>query len=299
MSVINLPTGKYIVATSGGVDSVSLLNMLASDPELELVVAHFDHGIRPDSADDAAFVESLAAKYGLKFVADRADLGPNASEDQSRIARYRFLRKAVAQESAQAMILGHHRGDVIETAAINISRGTGRRGLSSLKSTADIVRPLLHLTKQEILDYAQSNELKWREDSTNNDPKYLRNKIRLQVLDESASQKLGEIIDTVSVLNQQIDMMLKEYLTRKSHKREGLVYSRYWFNGLPHDLCREIVHYWFAENRLHNYDQKLVEYAVIKLKTLRAGKSVQLGPNSQIDLTKRSIRLQFHNIIPQ
>src|SRR5690606_41547248 len=110
-------------AVSGGIDSVVLLDMLSHVPGLKLVVTHFDHGIRPDSAQDAVFVEELAAHYGLPFETKRVELGTKASEELARRHRYAFLRDVAARYNAK-IITAHHADDVIETVAINHIRGT-------------------------------------------------------------------------------------------------------------------------------------------------------------------------------
>ena len=84
---IALEPGKYVVAVSGGVDSVTLLHLLRSDPKLKLIVAHFDHGIRPESVEDRRFVAELAKQYSLPFVYATGNLGPEASEAAARKAR--------------------------------------------------------------------------------------------------------------------------------------------------------------------------------------------------------------------
>ena len=88
---VQLEPGKYVVAVSGGVDSMSLLHALKDLPDVELVVAHFDHGIRPDSAQDRELVQKIADEYGLSFEYTQGHLGKDASEEQARKARYEFL----------------------------------------------------------------------------------------------------------------------------------------------------------------------------------------------------------------
>ena len=166
---------KYVVAVSGGVDSVVLLDILSKQPDLELIVAHFDHGVRFDSGIDAIFVAGLAKKYGLKFELKREELGPDVSEDVARTRRYDFLRSVAKKHNAQ-LVTAHHADDVIETIAINLLRGTGWRGLAVLDS--DVVRLLTGVKKSEIIDYANDHKLMWHDDSTNFENKYLRNRVR-------------------------------------------------------------------------------------------------------------------------
>ena len=149
--------GKYVVAVSGGVDSVALLHLLleANDerrtmndedspssvlrPPFRFVVAHFDHGIRKDSAEDRKLVQAMAQKIrGLPFVYDEGRLGPRASEATARLARYTFLRRVLQASGARAIVTAHHQDDLLETAIINLLRGTGRKGLTALGSRSDI-----------------------------------------------------------------------------------------------------------------------------------------------------------------
>ena len=127
-----------ILAVSGGIDSVVMLHQMKDEPDI--LVAHFDHGIRSNSAEDCAFVERLAHEYGKPFVCEHAQLGENCSEATAREARYAFLRR-LAKEYAGKIYVAHHADDIIESITINLLRGTGWRGLAPMQSE-DIERPL-------------------------------------------------------------------------------------------------------------------------------------------------------------
>jgi tRNA(Ile)-lysidine synthetase-like protein len=105
---MHLSDGRYVVAVSGGVDSVALLDILRQQTGLELIVAHFDHGIRKDSCQDRLLVEQLAKRYGLTFVYEEAKLGPRTSEETARRARYAFLNKVMREHQAVAIVTAHH-----------------------------------------------------------------------------------------------------------------------------------------------------------------------------------------------
>ena len=219
---IDLPGGRYVVAVSGGVDSVVLFHMLAGQRAKDkgqnrtnsaLIIAHFDHGIRLDSVEDRKLVQKLAKQYGLPFVYDRAELGAGASEATAREARYAFLAKVKQATGADAIITAHHEDDVLETIIINWLRGTKSRGLSSLRSSQLVRRPLLGMRKKQIRVYAHSHNLAWREDSTNADETYLRNYIRKHVvtkLDEKARAKLLEHSAKAAELNDAITGLVGE-----------------------------------------------------------------------------------------
>lgn len=215
-----LASGTYIVAVSGGVDSVVLLDLLNKQPNLKLIVAHFDHGIRDDSAKDSQFVQKLASKVGMRFELGSAKLGKNASEEQARDARYAFLHKLKETHQARQIITAHHSDDIIETIILNIVRGTGWRGLSSLRSTEHLARPLLDYTKADILQYAKENSLEWVEDSTNQDLKYLRNEIRHNVMTKMNSKQRSEFIQLYKdqlVLMNEIDAHTAKLTSDQRH----------------------------------------------------------------------------------
>src|SRR5258708_7239549 len=125
-----LEAGKYILGVSGGVDSIVLLELLGRQPELEIIVAHFDHGIRSNSKQDRIFVEGIANKKQLPFYFAEGKLGPKASEATARKARYQFLSAVSKQHGAKGIVTAHHLDDILETALINLFRGTNLRFLS-------------------------------------------------------------------------------------------------------------------------------------------------------------------------
>src|SRR5581483_3464845 len=159
-----IPKGRYIVAVSGGLDSMALLNMLSNLPEVKPIVAHFNHGMRVDSKLDEDLVTRTAIRLGLPLEIGHGRLGKNASEAKARTARYSFLVRVQQKHKAKAIITAHHQDDLIETAIINILRGTGRRGLTALAQNRNVVRPLLDMSKAEIIKYAKRSNLEWRED---------------------------------------------------------------------------------------------------------------------------------------
>lgn len=283
---IQVEPGKYVVAVSGGVDSVCLLNMLSKQENLELVVAHFDHGIRKDSQHDRLFVEGLAHEHGLAFEYAAGKLGPKASEAAARAARYQFLEGVKTKHWAHAVVTAHHQDDLIETAIINLLRGTGRKGLTSLMPREGIVRPLLHLTKAELLHYAKQNNLQWREDSTNRETKYLRNYVRHEILpkfSEQQRQRLLAIVREQKAVNDQLDELLPV-------RAETL--DRRWFTGLPHDVAKEVMASWLRLQGLREFDAPTIERAVVGAKTAHAGKKVALKKGLFLEAGKDFLALK-------
>jgi len=289
---LNVEPGTYVVAVSGGVDSVVLLDILAKQKGLQLVVAHFDHGMRPDSGTDRQFVQKLAEKYSLPFVDEEGHLGAEASEAKAREARYSFLRAEVRQSGAKAVITAHHQDDLLETAILNMLRGTGRKGLTALKNQSDILRPLLGVPKSALQKYAQENHLEWREDPTNKSQVYLRNYIRHKLLPKFSGKDRAKLLDLLSktaATNQQLDSLLGQMLSRQPE------IERVWFNQLPHAAAREMMAAWLRQNNLRAFDSKTLERLVTAAKTATAGKQFPVIKGARMKVGHDYLALEGYN----
>lgn len=274
---------RYIVAVSGGVDSVVLLHQLVVADEHELIVAHFDHGIRPDSAADARFVQALALRYGLLFVSRREELGPQASEDTARRRRYHFLRQ-VAEWHNGMIATAHHCDDVIESIAINLIRGTGWRGLAVLDSP-HIVRPLLGRPKAALYRYALANRLEWVEDSTNSETTYLRNRLRKRI----GQQLNGGDIEAVW-RTWQHQVILKGAIGVELERVTAEVgsHSRYRIIMVDSVVGSELLRYVIARSNRPTPTRPQLTLALLAVKTARPGVVHQVGDGTQLRFTKRT-----------
>lgn len=291
---INIPSGTYVVAVSGGVDSMVLLDLLAkrvSTDNIRLVVAHFDHGIRVDSSLDRELVQMSANEKGLQFVYEIGNLGPSTSEAVAREARYRFLNKVVAAANAKSIITAHHQDDVLETAVLNLLRGTNRRGLTSLRSTQGVLRPLLKYPKAELKQYAKDNQIVWREDSTNSDDTYRRNYVRhnlIDRLDAPTRAKLVDIVTKATENNDQLDGELDDYIGQES-KNE---LNRSEFVKLPHDVAREVMAAWLRANGIREFDKKMIERLVIAAKTFAPGAKSNVTGDISVHVGLKNLALR-------
>ena len=295
---VNIPRGKYILAVSGGVDSVVLLHLLAKqvtgdrlrvtaketkshNPQsatsnLELVVAHFDHGIRPDASDDEKLVRKLAQQYNLPLEVGYGHLEPGTSEDQARQARYHFLEAARQKNRAKAIITAHHQDDWLETALINLIRGTGWRGLVAIAANPKILRPLLDTSKKDILQYASRQGLKWREDPTNINTNYLRNYIRHKILPKMTVRQRSMLIkniDKVAKNSKELNSLIATISHSIIHNNRV---NRLLFSELANEMAREVLVDYFRSNNV-SLSQPTISKLAIQLKTAKPGTRLQLG----------------------
>lgn len=281
-----------MVAVSGGVDSMALLHALAGQSDLKLIAAHFDHGIRSDSHLDRQLVQHASLKYGIPFVYHEGNLGPGASEDVARKARYEFLHNVRKASGAKAVITAHHHNDALETAVLNMLRGTNRKGLTALRSRTNVHRPMLHISKDDIRGYAQDQGLVWREDSTNTDLRLLRNYVRHKILPQlppEDRQRLGDVIKRMHHVNNELDEQLLHFLHVQSR---GGILDRKQFNRLPHSVSREVMAAWLRHQGIRDFDQKAIERLVVAGKTFHPGAVVDVQKGVRMRIHKTHLALE-------
>ncbi len=189
-----------VAAVSGGADSVCLLHVLRELAPASLAgVAHFNHKWRAEASDeDERFVAALAGQFNLPFY--RAEAAPGTSHDnleqQARRARLSFFAGLNA-----TVALGHTRDDQAETVLFRFLRGSGLAGLSGIAPTAGgMIRPLLDVTRAEVEQYLRSRQIPWREDATNQDPRFARNRIRHELLPQLTRDWNPQLAETLARL---------------------------------------------------------------------------------------------------
>src|SRR5688572_8979123 len=171
-----------LVAVSGGLDSIVLLHLLRFQTQQRITVAHYDHALRNSSAGDALWLRGLCNAWSVELHSARATTPPR-NEADARTQRYHFLQRIADDVGAARILTAHHANDQAETVLFRILRGTGSAGLAGIaQRRGNIVRPLLPFTRDEIVDYARAHRLHWREDDTNRDVRYARNRVRRDVL---------------------------------------------------------------------------------------------------------------------
>ena len=188
------PEGLLLVAVSGGADSCAMFAALARIAGSRVVCAHIVHGIRPDEEGeaDAAHVRSLCKTFSVPLemlavprgaVSDRARATGKGVEDAARSFRHAFLRETADKLGARRILLGHTADDLLETVLIRLLRGSGPAGLAAMpESNGRILRPILRLSRADVVAYLNALGLSYKEDSTNSDLRYARNRIRARLV---------------------------------------------------------------------------------------------------------------------
>ncbi|MYH63474.1 MAG: tRNA lysidine(34) synthetase TilS [Caldilineaceae bacterium SB0675_bin_29] len=221
---------RVVVAVSGGADSMALLHLLMrlrSDWNLDLVVAHLDHNIRPESADDATFVGEMARYWNLPFETTRLACGAltrkGNMEANARNLRYKFLAQVATKRQVDGspvdVAVAHTANDQAETVLMNLIRGSGVHGLAGMRAVRPlllqdepvpgvrVVRPLLDVSRSEIIEYLWEHGIAWREDPSNQDRTLVRNRVRHEILPrlkELNPEVIASLCRTASVMRGEV-----------------------------------------------------------------------------------------------
>ena len=184
---------KVVLGVSGGVDSMVLLDVfyrLSESLGIGLHLAHLDHRLRPESATDGDFVEKISRERGLGFTRAEEEVARVARqrgwslEEAGRWLRYRFLDRVAQEQNSTKIALGHHADDQAETVLLRLLRGSGTAGLGAMELARGgrYLRPLLGFQRAEIEAYAQAGWVEFIEDISNRDPRFIRNRIRKELI---------------------------------------------------------------------------------------------------------------------
>lgn len=224
-----LPNSTLIVGLSGGPDSVFLLHFLiwlVPQKQLKIIAAHLDHGWRPESIQDAQFCQELAEHYKVPFILRHlkdTNISFKVSEELGRKARRAFFEQVAREHNAQAIALAHHADDQMETFFLRLIRGASLTGLAGMKPKDGLyIRPLLDISKQEILDYLHEHQIPYVIDASNQSDEYLRNRIRNSVIptlkacddrfEKNFAHAHQKLVETEEFLQQQVAAQLQEMM---------------------------------------------------------------------------------------
>ena len=263
ISLYNMfPRGERVgVAVSGGADSVCLLEVLrelAPRWELRLSVLHVNHRLRGEESDrDAEFVADLASRLGLEFECHEVDVrqisaasGDNLEQAARRVRR-QFFRGFLDQGKLGRIALGHTQSDQAETVLFRFLRGSGITGLAGMRplTPEGFARPLLCVTRAEVERYLRERGIPWREDASNSDLSFARNRIRhelLPALTRDWNPALAEILAGTATVAQAEEQYWSRVIADVTAgqlvvKPPALLFRAHWFAGLPRAIARRVA----------------------------------------------------------
>lgn len=218
------PQDRVLVAVSGGPDSMALIRVLiilAPGLKVELAVAHLNHGIRPEAAQrDEAFVRTVAKGYGLPYYTDRIHLDSRLGslEERARKERYRFLTRTAEAHGYTKIAVGHHADDNAEALLMHLLRGSGNRGLGAIPPVRDhwIVRPLIQVRRHRISAFLALRNIDYVQDESNEDIRFVRNRIRhrlLPFLEKEFNPGIVETLNRTAMLCREEEAWFRSILT--------------------------------------------------------------------------------------
>ena len=225
LGIHHLPEKALLLGFSGGPDSLALLHLLL-ECDVDLHVAHIDHGWRAESEEDAKRLKQEVEMLKLPFHLKRLENIPR-KENEAREARLGFFKQIYQKIDSQALVLGHHGDDQSETVLKRILEGASLSALKGILPVStleemQVWRPLLGASKREIRAWLKEKSLQPIEDRTNLDPSYLRGKMRASILPELEEQFGKEVRGNLRRLGESA-RELSEYLSRKMEKYESLI----------------------------------------------------------------------------
>ena len=247
------PSTNYLLALSGGMDSVCLFHLLIS-AKIPFRAAHVDFQLRGEESDkDRYFVEKLCAENEIPLEVKICDAKAFALESgisiemAAREIRYSWFDEIL--DTKEVLLTAHHASDHLETALINLSRGTGLKGLLGIRNRADVWRPLLAFTKEEIRFFCTQQKLSWREDSSNKDTDIYRNKVRHNII--PILKELNPSLESTFYRNSQRLLRIQNFLERQVEKlktsfleKEGYKIP---FQCLSDPTTQALLEVWFLE----------------------------------------------------
>lgn len=226
---------RIIVAVSGGPDSICLLDILARlayELNITLIAAHFEHGLRPfEDPYETTLVQEYAGVLNLPFETEKAsgiDFSSSSLEEKARDLRYTFLERVRSKYNANRIAMGHNLNDQAETVLMRLLRGSGMTGLSGIPPVRDntIIRPLIETRREDIIDYLEQKQLKYAVDSSNNNIRFTRNRIRLDLIPQMLKYQpefievLGRISGHLREENNLVETLADEWVTNNLKRDE-------------------------------------------------------------------------------
>ncbi len=303
---------KILIALSGGADSVALFLLFMdfqSKMKLNICAAHLNHGLRgKESDEDERFVKELCQKFSAKCFSTRENIKERAKRDRTSIevagreARLGFLQKISGKIKANKIALGHTMNDQAENLLLRLFRGSGTKGLSSMKpSDGNIIRPLLSISRREIESYLRFKKSSYRIDSSNEDMRFTRNRIRHNLIPFLKEEYNPEIVETLArtaqILSEEdsfLDSLISEIIRREAKIKNGSVeISLELLKHLAPALSRRIIRrsIQFIRGNLRKITFKDIEKAREIMVKSKGNRNLLLPSGINVKIYKDSITL--------
>lgn len=296
---------NIVVGVSGGPDSMALLDILyklRNKYKLNLIVAHVNHQVRIESEEEEEFVRRYCKNRDIICEVKRLDVKNLSSNfhDFARAERYSFFKDVVTKYNANKIALAHHGDDQIETILMKIIRGSTLEGYSGIQSirkfdNIDVIRPLLVVTKTEILTYCEINKVEYRLDMSNEKDVYTRNRIRKNILpfikqeNKDCHDKFNDFSETLFLASEYINNNVEDIFNELIESYDPIIFDIKKLNTLHEYIKRRLVIK--AINKLSNNSIELSKRNVISvLEILSSDK-----PNISIDLPNNIIVKKEYN----
>ena len=263
------PDDPQLVGVSGGRDSVALMHWLHAHGFKKLIAVHLDHRLRAESGGDAEFVRKFADSLGIECLTGTADVAALAKKEHlsieaaARRARHEFFARTAIEHACPRILLAHHADDQVETFLHNLLRGAGPSGLSGMSAVSTleihaanfsesllIARPLLGTWREEIDAYVERHTLPFREDASNTDPRFTRNRLRHAAL-PALTAALGRDVRAALLRTTELLRAEDEFLSAQPELRgapDALQVPL--LRSLPLALQRRLIHLWLAHHAI-------------------------------------------------
>lgn len=300
---------KILVGVSGGPDSISLLNILYQ-LGYNICTAHINHGIRETADNDEEFVKKFCEKRNIHCFVKRVKLKEMASgmtlEEVGRKVRYDFFYEIMNQENCTKIATAHNANDNAETVIMNIIRGSGMSGLKGIDAKRNnIIRPLIEITRREIEEYCESENLNPCHDETNDEAVYTRNKVRLELVPYIEKNINSNVINNINrmseiisseeeFINMQVDSAYKECILKEYEGK--VVCNLKVFNKLDSVIKRRLIIKFIIKTLGNAKDIERVHIEdILKLCDNNVGGKF-LTPNKNIKVTVNKGKVEYEKI---
>lgn len=309
---------KLVLGVSGGPDSIAMLNILNEikmdekiDLNFNIVVAHINHMIREEAADDEKFVKDFCKKKNIEFYAKSIDVQKLANtnkigtEEAGRNVRYKFFNEVLKKTNSNKVAIAHNKNDKAETIIMNFMRGSGISGLKGIEEKREqYIRPLIECERIEIERYCDEQKLNPRIDKTNFENEYTRNKIRNVVIPYVKKEFNPNIVDTLNRLSElvreeekYIDKQVKESYSNLmlEENKEQIILDLKKFNQQEKVIKSRLVLYTIMRLLATTKGiEKIHVEDIIKLCSNNIGNKY-LTPNKNIKVLVKNHRIYFLN----